>query len=88
MHSKPRRCGGVFPYQRRCYSCDADLLDWKGCTMVNVACPDDVCFRQGGHRGGHQLGSWPWGEHTAAKYPMLPAGTSLEQIVEAGADDQ
>lgn len=59
---------------------------WQGCTMVNPYCPDDVCVRPAGHRGGHTLGTMAYDEQTRRKFPMLPDGASYDEVVATGWD--
>lgn len=56
---------------------------WQGCPMYNPLCPTDLCDLEPGHRGGHRLGTMCDHERTNSRWPMLPAGATYDELVDA-----
>jgi hypothetical protein len=71
----------------------ADILgDNPRCTLVNPACPDDLCILPAGHVGTeekvHILGTDRYSEAVRYDFPMAPPGTDDEELVRLGWEEQ
>lgn len=66
-----------------------NLFDGELCTLVNPACPDDLCFLPYGHigtkEGYHILGTVAYNHAIRFKgFPMAPEGTPRWALIRAG----
>lgn len=59
--------------------------DWRGCTLVNPLCPDDLCVLPP-HKGWHCLSTMIEPGPVWSGMKRAAAGTSRENLIQLGCD--